>query len=196
MYQQSIPTAIMPPGRTPGIWLLLIDSDSLSAPLKFMYSRMSPRASHRRHPVIRLLASSPGSFDSRLFGILVQNVSKTSDSVKMAYFRKCALKKWGQVFTRVGLLVNLYSVSPLRRAFDANHCPPRAFDPPQEIGQQLHTKRFRNLFHSFRSSARLFIDHHAVVHGLLFKEGRSESCIATSFPKLISKQKWFYDIYY
>ena len=26
-------------------------------------------------------------------------------------FWTCALKKWGQVFTRVGLLVNLYSVT-------------------------------------------------------------------------------------
>ena len=62
--------------------------------------------------------------------ILVQNVSKTSafvtgkcplkvksagviskNGVKMPYFRTCALEKWGQLaFTRVGLLVNLYSV--------------------------------------------------------------------------------------
>ena len=51
-------------------------SDSLSAPLKLMSSRMSPRASHRRHQYV-ILASSPGSFDRRLFRILVQNVSKT-----------------------------------------------------------------------------------------------------------------------
>ena len=31
-------------------------------------------------------------------------------------FWTCALKKWGQVFTRVGLLVNLYSVA--ERTFD------------------------------------------------------------------------------
>ena len=49
-------------------------SDSLSAPLKSMSSRMSPRASHRRHQYT-ILASSPGSFDRRLFRILVQNVS-------------------------------------------------------------------------------------------------------------------------
>ena len=42
-----------------------------------MSSRMSPRASHRRHQYV-ILASSPGSFDRRLFRILVQNVSKTS----------------------------------------------------------------------------------------------------------------------
>ena len=33
----------------------------------------------------------------------------------MAYFRTCALKKWGQVFTRVGLLVDLYSVATMSR---------------------------------------------------------------------------------
>ena len=33
------------------------------------------------------------------------------DGVVMAYFRTCALKKRGQVFTRVGLLVDLYSVT-------------------------------------------------------------------------------------
>ena len=49
-------------------------SDSLSAPLKSMSSRMSPRASHRRHQYA-ILASSPGSFDRRLFRILVQNVN-------------------------------------------------------------------------------------------------------------------------
>ena len=32
----------------------------------------------------------------------------------MAYFRTCALKKRGQVFTRVGLLVDLYSVTVWR----------------------------------------------------------------------------------
>ena len=34
---------------------------------------------------------------------------------------------------------------------------PPGFDPPQEIGQWLHAKRFRNLFRSaaFRSSANL-----------------------------------------
>ena len=98
---------------------------------------VASRASHRRHQYA-ILASSPGSFDRRLnFRILVssslvlvQNVSKTSafvtgkcplkvksagviskNGVKMAYFRTCALEKWGQLaFTRVGLLVNLYSV--------------------------------------------------------------------------------------
>ena len=49
-------------------------SDSLSAPLKLMSSRMSPRASHRRHQYA-ILDSSPGSFDRQLFRILVQNAS-------------------------------------------------------------------------------------------------------------------------
>ena len=40
--------------------------------------------------------------------------------ILMAYFRTCALKKWGQVFTRVGLLVNLYSVSRPSKAI-INH---------------------------------------------------------------------------
>ena len=39
-----------------------------------MSSRMSPRASHRRHQYA-ILTSSPGSFFRRLFRILVQNVS-------------------------------------------------------------------------------------------------------------------------
>ena len=83
-------------------------SRTLSAPLKFMSSRLSPRASDRRHQYA-ILASSPGSFDRRLFRILVQNVSKMSafitakcrfkvksaggtcqDGVSMAYFRTCA----------------------------------------------------------------------------------------------------------
>ena len=37
-------------------------------------------------------------------------------------FWTCALKKWGQVFTRVGLLVNLYSVAMVlsqRRSYTA-----------------------------------------------------------------------------
>ena len=108
-------------------------SDSLSAPLKLMSLRMSPRTSHRCHQQA-ILASSPSSFDRRHFRILVQNVSKTSAfitgkcsfkvlkcqgnlpgwhqyGVLMAYFRTCTLMKWGQVFTRVGLLVNLFSVA-------------------------------------------------------------------------------------
>ena len=75
------------------------------------------------------------------------------------------------------------SWSPLRRAFDANHCPTRAFDPPQEIGQRLHVKRFCNLF---CSSAWLLINHHA-----LFKVWKSKdlqkAVIVTSFLELISK---------
>ena len=38
----------------------------------------------------------------------------------MAYFRTCALKKRGQVFTRVGLLVDLYSVVPVSASGCAN----------------------------------------------------------------------------
>ena len=45
-------------------------SNSMPAPFKFMSSRMSPRASHRRHQYA-ILASSPGSFDRQLFRILV-----------------------------------------------------------------------------------------------------------------------------
>ena len=41
-------------------------SDSLSVPLKLMSSRMSPRASHRRHQYA-ILTSSPGSFYRRIF---------------------------------------------------------------------------------------------------------------------------------
>ena len=41
----------------------------------------------------------------------------------MAYFRTCSLKKRGQVFTRVGLLVDLYSVI----ALNALHYMPRDF---------------------------------------------------------------------
>ena len=40
--------------------------------------------------------------------------------VLMAYFRICALKKWGQVFTRVGLLVNLYSVTIVMNSYVQN----------------------------------------------------------------------------
>ena len=59
----------------------------MSAPLTLMSSRMSPRASHRRHQYA-ILVSSPGSFYRRLFRILVQNVSKTSAFVT----GKCRLK--------------------------------------------------------------------------------------------------------
>ena len=52
-------------------------SDSVSAPLKLMFSRMSPRASHRRHQYA-ILASSPGSFYSRLFSYIGPYKYKTS----------------------------------------------------------------------------------------------------------------------
>ena len=44
-------------------------SNSVSAPLKSMSSRMSPRASHRRHQYA-ILASSPGSFYRRRFSYI------------------------------------------------------------------------------------------------------------------------------
>ena len=44
-------------------------SDSMSASLKSMSSRMSPRASHRRHQYA-ILASSPGGFYRRLFSYI------------------------------------------------------------------------------------------------------------------------------
>ena len=108
------------------------NSDSLLTPLKLMYSRMSPRAYHHHHQYT-ILTSSPGSFDRRLFRIIVQNVSKTSafvtgkcrfkvksagknlaqNGVFVAYFRTYALKKWGQNFTRVGVLFDLHSVTLL-----------------------------------------------------------------------------------
>ena len=78
-------------------------SDSLSAPLKLMSSRMSPRASHRCHQYA-ILVSSPGSFYRRLFSYIghkyktsafvtgkcrlkVKSAGGTSqDGVKMAYW--------------------------------------------------------------------------------------------------------------
>ena len=91
-----------------------------------MSSRMSPRASHRRHQYA-ILASSPGSFYCELFSYIStkcqQNVILRNrrmslkdqkchgnlsgwrqNGVLMAYFRICALQKRGRVFTRVGLL--------------------------------------------------------------------------------------------
>ena len=117
-------------------------SNSLSAPLKLVSSRMSPRASHRRHRYA-ILASSPGSFYRRLFSYTgpykyktsakrQQNVSLRNRQMSLkgqkcrgelarmasrwridGVFWTWALKKWEQVFTRVGLLVNLYSVAQL-----------------------------------------------------------------------------------
>ena len=47
------------------------------------------------------------ALSSKLPGELARMASKWR---MMGNFRTCALKKWGQVFTRVELLVNLYSV--------------------------------------------------------------------------------------
>ena len=66
-------------------------SDSVSAPLKLMSSRMSPRASHRRHQYA-ILASSPGSFYRRLFSYIGLYKYKTSAFVtgKCRFKVKCA----------------------------------------------------------------------------------------------------------
>ena len=65
----------------------------------------------------------------------------------MAYFRICALKKRGQVFTRVGLLVNLYSVSVGFVCVNVSFCS--HFQPFQSLFGSLYVfASFRSLFES------------------------------------------------
>ena len=93
----------------------------MSAPLKLMSSRMSPRGKTSGTRVSSWQVP-PAVFTGDFFRVYVRQMSlkgqkcrgeTCQDGVNMAYFRTCAMKERGQVFTRVGLLVDLYSV-PLR----------------------------------------------------------------------------------
>ena len=135
---------------------------SMSAPLRFLSSHMSPRASHRRHHGYAILASSPAVFTTA--GGKSGSKVPGERQNEMTFWKKmqtCAFKnahnsdmrieKKRHIFTRVGLLVDPYSVQGRRNHGGKGPIAPledvsRGAKPPYSAHTHIHSTLIHRYF--------------------------------------------------